>query len=345
MKNIRQLKLFPVCLILLILSSAIICLAQEPAAKVFTLAWQYYHEGKQDLAVKELEKFLLTNPQSPSAAEAWFYLASWENNSTQAIKKYQDLLQKYPLSPWAIEAQYAIGFCYYLNEKYSEALPEFRNLLTFYSQSNLAENAQYWVGVCLLANKLYDLALIEFQKVIVNYPRSDRVPWARMGMGDVYLAKGEYASALLEYQKVKDNYPDANLQSVINYKVATINEIKGNKTVAVELYNQLLIEYPRSSEARMAQERLRILQGIFTVQVGAFREKAYAVNLASRLQKQKYRDATFNAYVVEWRSVQDELWYRVRIGEFGNKAEAEEFARLLQEKESQLIERATVVSR
>jgi cell division septation protein DedD len=62
--------------------------------------------------------------------------------------------------------------------------------------------------------------------------------------------------------------------------------------------------------------------GKFTVQIGASQEKADAARLASRASA-----AGLRAYVAEARIPGKGLWYRVRVGAFGDRDSAERYRR------------------
>ncbi len=67
----------------------------------------------------------------------------------------------------------------------------------------------------------------------------------------------------------------------------------------------------------------------YTVQVSAFEEAQAAENLSSHLREKGYR-----AYTMAKRLRGRGTWYRVRVGQFDKRGEAEEMAALLEKKEN-----------
>ncbi len=88
-----------------------------------------------------------------------------------AIKKLELLLEAFPDSPEAPDAQVLIAQIYmgYQND-FSSSVREFREVVTKYPKSNQAKNAQFMIGY-IYANHLGDknMARIEFQKFIDLY--------------------------------------------------------------------------------------------------------------------------------------------------------------------------------
>ena len=66
----------------------------------------------------------------------------------------------------------------------------------------------------------------------------------------------------------------------------------------------------------------------YFVQVAAFKDKGSADSMAAKL-----RDKGYKTYVQEATFLGKEVWYRIRLGPFSNKAEADRFAKRFHEKE------------
>lgn len=118
------------------------------------------------------------------------------------------------------EAVYQTAYNDYLNRNYDLAILAFKNFLNSYPSSNLAVNAQYWIGECYYAQKEYDKALIEFEKVLTRYPDAPKA-----------------ISALLK-------------------KGLTLFEL-GKVQQGRSILEELIDKHPYSSEARIAEDRLR----------------------------------------------------------------------------------------
>ncbi|MCD4652335.1 tol-pal system protein YbgF, partial [bacterium] len=99
------------------------------------------------------------------------------------------------------------------------AILEFQSFISAFSDSALADNAQYWIGECYYSQQRYDEALVEFNQVLQKYPEGDK-----------------YIPAMLK--KGLSQIETGNLQ---------------NGRAAL---SKLIEDYPYSTEARIAQDRL-----------------------------------------------------------------------------------------
>lgn len=110
----------------------------------------------------------------------------------------------------------------YTKGNYDLAIKGFNNYLTFFPKTSLVPNAQYWLAESYYSKgqqEGYINAIREFDKLIKNYPESPRVPSAMLKQGYAYLELGEAAQG----------------QGVLR---------------------ELVAKYPRSREARLAQDTL-----------------------------------------------------------------------------------------
>ena len=71
-------------------------------------------------------------------------------NFATATDQYRDLLDQYPLNPYAEEAQLKIAYSYYLAKKYAEAVAAFSDFERAYPTSAHLPFAEYYRGMCYL---------------------------------------------------------------------------------------------------------------------------------------------------------------------------------------------------
>src|SRR5919106_4262760 len=99
---------------------------------------------------------------------------------TTAADQYRELLDQYPLNPYAEEAQLKIAYSYYLDKQYAEAIGAFHDFERAYPTSPHLPFVEYYRGMCYLeqmrsidgdqsvTEKAYD----HFRAVIDRYPES-----------------------------------------------------------------------------------------------------------------------------------------------------------------------------
>lgn len=123
----------------------------------------------------------------------------------------------------AMEALYKNAKKTYERKEFSAAREQFKAFLALYPKGELSDNAHFWIGECYYSEKDYEKAIIAYDDVIKRFPRGDKVP-----------------SALL--------------------KQALCWLTLGDKTFAQTLLEQVIREYPRTQQAKIAKERLKGIQ-------------------------------------------------------------------------------------
>jgi len=107
----------------------------------------------------------------------------------------------------------------YTKGNYDLAIEGFKNYLTYFPKTSLVPNAQYWLAESYYSQRKYPESIREFDKLIKTYPRSTRVPSAMLKEGYAYLELGE-------------------------------------KSLGQGVLRELVAKFPRSREARLAQDTL-----------------------------------------------------------------------------------------
>lgn len=129
----------------------------------------------------------------------------------EAKKEFDILLIKHPRSPCIAKYYFNTGKFYIRQKKFEEAIKVYRKLLNEYPDSYLAPEAQWEIGY-YLPSKKSNIALIEFQKVVDKYPDSTQAPMALLVIGNIYAYhQNEKEKAKEAYQKVLTNYPNVEI--------------------------------------------------------------------------------------------------------------------------------------
>ncbi len=99
----------------------------------------------------------------------------------------------------------------------------FQDFIKRYPDSKNADNAQFWIGEIYYREKWYEKAILEYQNVIEKYPQGNKVPAALLKQGLAFSSIGDQANSKL-------------------------------------ILEELLRKYPKTSEARIAAEKLKTLK-------------------------------------------------------------------------------------
>lgn len=106
------------------------------------------------------------------------------------------------------QQNYQAAFDLIQARKYEEANSAFTSFLSQFPTSPLADNAQYWLAETHYVRGQYQNALPEFRKVIESYPQSAKLPDALLKVGFCQAELGDRAAARTSLQEVMRQFPD-----------------------------------------------------------------------------------------------------------------------------------------
>jgi len=119
------------------------------------------------------------------------------------------------------------------------------------------------------------------------------------------------------FRQFSKEFPNSQYQPAALFGLAEVLSRKKNKTQEnLAILNRLRRRYPFSGEAEKATQFLNRESGPYTIQIGSFVDLNRAEKVTEDLSSKGYE-----AYIV--RMLDGSVSYRVRIGNFKNKKEAE----------------------
>jgi tol-pal system protein YbgF len=107
--------------------------------------------------------------------------------------------------------------------KSEEALAGFKHFLGNHPKSKLADNAQFWVGECYFSLRQYEQAILAYQEVIKNYPEGNKVPSAMLRQALAFNEIKDTTSAKLLFKKIVKSYPNSSEAKIAEAKLKTMN--------------------------------------------------------------------------------------------------------------------------
>lgn len=156
--------------------------------------------------------------------------------------------------------QFELAMSFFNAGNYKRAQAEFRRLLKAYPNSEFAPEAQFYVGLCYQNQEQYYEAFGAYQKVIETYPYSERVDQLiaeQYKIGKIFY--DGYKSKLLGiaivpstdkaievFAKVAENSPYGKYADSAQYYLGLSNKKMGQHKEAIEAFQKLLDEYPKS---------------------------------------------------------------------------------------------------
>jgi len=122
---------------------------------------------------------------------------------------------------------------------------------------NLTENEAYDKALNLvLKDKQYEQAIPAFQYFNKTYPQSTYAANAHYWLGQLLFNKGQLNEAEKEFSIVVQKFKDSNKRPDALLKLAMVAQQKKAVKKAINLYRQLIDQYPASTSAKLAKPRL-----------------------------------------------------------------------------------------
>ena len=120
------------------------------------------------------------------------------------------------------EALYTAARTAFDQENMTEARKTFQELLERFPDSEQADNAQFWIGETYYREKWYEKAILEYQKVIETYPEGNKFPAALLKQGFAFVELGDAANARLILKELVRKHPETNEAKIAEDKLKTL---------------------------------------------------------------------------------------------------------------------------
>ena len=111
------------------------------------------------------------------------------------------------VDPVKEQAAYQRAFNLLKEGRYDQAAGAFKAFLSEYQGGHYADNAQYWLGEAYYVTRQFEPALAEFQRLIQDYPASSKLTHAMLKVGYIYDEMGEPARARETLQGLMADHP------------------------------------------------------------------------------------------------------------------------------------------
>ncbi|MCJ7681205.1 MAG: tol-pal system protein YbgF, partial [Candidatus Aminicenantes bacterium] len=112
----------------------------------------------------------------------------------------------------------------YLKGNYSLAIDGFKIYLQQFPESPYADNALYWIGECYYSQEIYDSAMDYFQRLILEYPQGDKVPAAYLKRGISLMQLERNDEALSVFRLLISKHPLEEESKIAQQKIKEMIE-------------------------------------------------------------------------------------------------------------------------
>lgn len=124
--------------------------------------------------------------------------------------------------PEQIQAAYDRAFQTLRDGRYAEAAGDFEQFLLDYPEAPLAANARYWLGESYYVVRDFNNALEHFEQVIANHPASNKRPDALLKIGFVHFEQGRMDEARTALEQVVAEFPDSTAANLARQRLDQI---------------------------------------------------------------------------------------------------------------------------
>jgi tetratricopeptide (TPR) repeat protein len=217
----------------------------------------------------------LVKPRTAKEALQQAYTKHFQEKDYQgAIEKYRWVVEKFPDSEEAVEAQYRIGNIYQWNLfELGKAIQEYQKVVDKGQNANYVAESLMRIGECYGALGKAEKALSYYLKVIEDYPDTLSAGWALYHIGEHHQESGRFQEAVSIYNDVIERFKDRRLTRCVRCKLGEIYLCEGKLDKATSEFKNLLSnpEIPDDVE-RYARYNLGICYLIKKDYVAALRE-------------------------------------------------------------------------
>jgi len=201
-----------------------------------------------------------------------------DGDYNEAIDKLKKVMEGYPLSPFAVDAELLLSDAYYSGAQYSDAASYYANFISLHPKHPKAAYALFQKGMSYFREvstidrdqTSTQKALLSFNDMISMYPASiyldkakemvvflkRRLAEREFYIGNFYFKDKKYKGALARFAEILKKYPDTGLSDKVLYYIGKSYIELGEKDLAKDTFSTLIANFPDSSFALDAKSWL-----------------------------------------------------------------------------------------
>ncbi len=199
-------------------------------------------------------------------------------NYTKAIETFQAIIDNYPYSDYAVQAELQIADAYYADDRWDEALSYYRDFGDLHPQNEKVPYTVLRSAQCHYAqigsidrDQTSAREALHFLEILLrNYPYSPetregeemmhelrtRLAENVMQIGDFYIKRQDYQAAAERYRSVLNVYPGLGLDAEALFKLGVCYENLKRVDEALRLFHVILENFGNSLHAQEARRHI-----------------------------------------------------------------------------------------
>jgi outer membrane protein assembly factor BamD len=194
---------------------------------------------------------------------------------------FQKLIDQYPFSPYAEDAELKIGLSEYQMKHYAEAIASLGDFEKMHPTSKQIELASYYLAMSHFDQigrpdqdqSNTELALQQFEIIERRYPETGFAALAhqqisvcremlarhQLLIGDFYYKRANFRAAESRLAELMQKWPDTPVGDEALYQLGTTLQKEGKKYSAAQAFTAVVLHYPGTIYASKAQYELKKL--------------------------------------------------------------------------------------
>jgi outer membrane protein assembly factor BamD len=196
-------------------------------------------------------------------------------NYINAIPIFEEVREKFPMSPFAVLAELRLGECHYNKDEFIEAAHFFDNFRRLHPSNPQVAYSIYMRGMCayqqVLSNDrdqtFSEESVEHFQQVFEIFPQSQytghslvRISEAKrqlaekeLFVGNFYMKKRDYPGAIERYNRALKRYPEQIEQDKVLMLIGQATIRSGDEKRGKKILEFMVKKYPDSAYAAQTQ--------------------------------------------------------------------------------------------
>ncbi len=209
-------------------------------------------------------------------AQAQLDFATKEYKS--AIENYQEVIDKFPFSPYAEDAEMKIGLAYYQQKDYAEAIGALDDFQRMHPTSKNLELVTYYIGLSYydqIGREDQDqgktvAALKRFQELEQRFPEGDFAELAhdkvlvcremlarnQLIVGNYYYKRANFRAAESRFAELLQKYPETPVAPDALFELGISLEKEGKRYSAAQAFAAVEKHFPTTNYAKRARVEL-----------------------------------------------------------------------------------------
>ena len=212
-----------------------------------TVHWTVEHQSKLIIAA------IVVVIAAAVGFGGWYYLNTQDAKASLELGAATRVLEQ-PVRPAGMPAQPGYESFGSLQERATEARKKFQAIIDKYPHTRTADMARYFVG--LTSSQLGDNAAAERSlQQVADSSNKDLSSLAKLGLASLYRAENKDAQAIDIYKQLSEKPTTAVNKVTAQMQLADLYESQQKPDEAKRIYDQIQKENPASEIAQLAQQR------------------------------------------------------------------------------------------